>query len=168
MEPVTVTATVSAIATLIFSKALEKGGEKLGEAISDKIGQLLNLIRDKFQKEGVEGKLTKAQEDPSEKNKSRFERELAEQMEDDEAFAEKLKALMNELKSDEQVNQIFFKGVKVKGGAEIGYVEQTTTRSGSVTQEAVTDIKVGKYFKIGNVKQQNLNNEPKKKRFWFF
>ena len=153
MEPLSLTA--SAIATLIFSKALEKGGEQLGEAVSDKIGQLLNLIREKFKAEEVEGKLTKAQEDPSEKNKSRFERELAEQMEDDEAFAQKLKALMDELKSDEQVNQIFFKGVNVKGGAEIGDVEQTTTRSASVTQEAVTGVEVGKGLKIGNVKQRS-------------
>ncbi len=106
MEPLSLTA--GAIASLIFSEAIKKGGQELGKAVSDKIGQLLNLIREKFQKEGVEGKLTKAQEDPSEKNKSRFERELAEQMEDDEAFAEKLKGLMDELKSDEQVNQIFW------------------------------------------------------------
>ena len=116
---------------------------------------MLNLIREKFQKEGVEGKLTKAQEDPSEKNKTRFERELAEQMEDDKAFAEKLKGLMDELKSDEQVNQIFFKGVKVKGGAEIGDVEQTTTRDGSVNQEAVTEVEIGGNFKIGKVKQES-------------
>ncbi|MGK7948088.1 MAG: hypothetical protein AB4368_04610 [Xenococcaceae cyanobacterium] len=153
MEPLSLTA--SAIATLIFSKALEKGGEQLGEAVSEKIGQLLNLIREKFQKEGVEGKLTKAQEEPNEKNKSRFERELAEQMEDDETFAQKLKTLMDELKSDEQVNQIFFKGVNVKGDAEIDDVEQTTTRSGSVTQEAVTEVEVGGNLKIGNVKQQS-------------
>ena len=153
MEPVTLTA--GEIATLIFSKALEKGGEQLGEAISDKIGQLLNLIREKFQKQGVEGKLTKAQEDPSEKNKSRFEQELTYQMEDDEAFSQKLKTLMDELKSDEQVNQIFFKGVNVKGSAEIGDVEQTTTRGGSVIQEALTGVQVGKELKIGNVKQQS-------------
>ncbi len=153
MEPLSVTA--SAIATLIFSKALEKGGEKLGETISDKIGQLLNLIREKFHQEGVEGKLTKAQEDPADKNKSRFEQELTYQMEDDEAFTQKLKALMDELKSDEQVNQIFFKDVKVKGGAAIGDVEQTTTRGGSVTQEAVTGVEIGKDLKIGNVKQES-------------
>ena len=152
MEPITLTA--GTITSLIFSKALEKGGEQLGEAISDKIGQLLNLIREKFQKERVEGKLTKAQEAPSNKNKNRFERELTEQMEDDEAFAQKLKALMDELKSDEQVNQIFFKGIKVKGGAEIGDVEQTATPGGSVRQEAVTEVEVGGELKIGNVKQR--------------
>jgi hypothetical protein len=153
MEPVSLTA--GAIASLIFSKALEKGGEQLGEAVSKKIGQLLNFIRDKFQQEGVEGKLLKAQEEPSDKNKSKFERELAEQMEEDEAFAKKLKALMNELKSDDQVNQIFFKGVSVKGNAEIGDVKQTATPGSSVTQEAVTQVEVGGNLKIDNVKQGN-------------
>ena len=46
-------------------------------------------------------------------------------------------------------------GVKVKGGAAIGDVEQTATRGGSVKQEAVTEVEVGKDLKIGNVKQQS-------------
>ncbi|MDJ0577518.1 MAG: hypothetical protein QNJ65_20455 [Xenococcaceae cyanobacterium MO_234.B1] len=153
MEPLSLTA--GAIATLIFSKALEKGSEKSVEAIFDKIGQLLNLIREKFQKEGVEGKLTKAQEKPSEKNKSRFEQELTYQMEDDEAFAKKLKTLMDELKSDKQVKDIIIEDSKIQGGAEIGDVEQTTTRGGSVTQKVVTGVEVGKDLKIGNVKQRS-------------
>jgi hypothetical protein len=113
------------------------------------MGKLLNLIQDKFKAEGIEGKLTKAEEDPSEKNKSRLEQELAAQMEDDEVFAKKLKALVDELKSDNQVNQIFFKGVNVKGDAEIGDVEQTVTSGGSVTHEAVTQVEVGGNLKIG-------------------
>ena len=153
MEPVTMT--VTAISSLIFSKALEKGGEQLGETVCKKMSQLLNVIREKFRAEEVEGKLTKAEEDPSDKNKSRFERELADQMEDDEAFAQKLQTLMDELKSDEQVNQIFFKSIKVKGDAEIGGVEQTATSDVSVRQEAVTEVEVGGNLKIGNIKQQN-------------
>ena len=153
MEPITLTAT--AIATLIFSKALEQGGEQLGKAVSDKIGQLLNLIRTKFQKEGVAGKLTKAQEEPSEKNKARFERELAEQMEDDEAFAKKLRTLMDELKLDEQVNQIIIEDSTIQDSAEIVGVEQTTTRGGSINQKIVSRVEVDKDLKIGNVKQQS-------------
>ena len=145
--------TTTAIASALLFKAFEKGGEKLGEAVFAKIGQLLNVIREKLKAEGVEGKLTKAQEDPSEKNKSRLEQELASQMEDDEAFAKKLKDLVEELKSDQHV-QIFFKGVDIKGGAEIGNIEQTTTSGRAVQQEAVTDVKVGGDLKIGNVKQQ--------------
>lgn len=156
MEPVTLTA--GTIASLIFSKALEKGGEQLGEAVSDKIAQLLKVIREvireKFKSKGMEGILTQAQDNPIETNKSVFKTVLETQMEDDEVFAQKLKALMDELKSDEQVNQIFFKGVKVKGGAEIGDVEQTATPGGSVRQEAVTEVEVGGDLKIGNMKQR--------------
>ena len=70
MEPVTLTA--GTIASLIFSKALEKGGEQLGEAVSDKIGQLLKVIREKFKSKGMEGILTQAQDNPIETNKSVF------------------------------------------------------------------------------------------------
>lgn len=142
------------IATLIFSKALEKGGEQLGKAVSDKIGQLLNLIREKFKAEEVEGKLIKAQEEPNEKNKSRFERELSEQMEDDEEFAAKITKLMQELKLEPKVNQILFKNVKVKGGAEIEEIEQEATGEGEVNQEAVVEVEVGENLKIGKAKQR--------------
>ena len=114
IDPATITATATAIATVIFSKALEKGGENLGELVSNRISQLLNFIRDKFQQEGVEGKLIKAQDDPSEKNQDRFKRELADLMEDDENFAHKLKSLIDEIKSDEKANTIFFKGMNIQ------------------------------------------------------
>ena len=110
MESITFTAT--AIATIIFSKALETSGENLGEAVSHKIGQLLNFIRDKFQQEGVEGKLLKAQEDPSEKNQDRFKRELVDLMEDDENFADQLQTLIEEIKSDAKVNIALLKMVR--------------------------------------------------------
>lgn len=150
MEPLT----TAAIASALFFKAFEKSGEKLGEAVSSKIGQLLNLIREKFKAEGIEGKLTKAQKEPSEKNKRRLEQELAAQMEDDEEFAKKLKNLLIKMKPDRHV-QIFFKDVDVKGGVEVGDVEQTATSGGTVQQEAVTDVKVDGDFKIGNAKQQS-------------
>jgi hypothetical protein len=157
MEPVITTAAM--IASLIFSKALERGGTQLGEKLADaasqKVGQLFNIIQAKFQKEGVEGKLTKAQEDPSDKNKERFERELAELMEDDEAFAEQLRNMINELEADQRVRQIFFKDINVKGDAEVGDIEQTATRDVSVNQEAVTSVEVGGNLKIGNVKQKS-------------
>ncbi len=151
MEPLTTTA----IASVLLFKAFEKSGEKLGEAISTQISQLLNLIQKKFKAEGIEGKLTKVQEEPSEKNKSRFEQELATQMEDDEVFAEKLKAIVSELKANSQVNQTFLKSVNVKGDAEIGNVEQTTSQGSSVVQEAITQVEVGGTLRIGNVKQEN-------------
>ena len=149
MEPLSLTA--GAIATLIFSKALEKGSEKSVEAIFDKIGQLLNLIREKFQKEGVEGKLTKAQEKPSEKNKSRFERELVEQMEDDEVFAKKLKALMNELKSDGKFNLSFMTDVDAEGNVKTGDIKMKATGGNSVNEKAFVKVKTGGDIETGNI-----------------
>lgn len=152
MEAVTLTA--GAIATLIFSKAVEKGGEKLGEGVAEKIGQLVKVIRQKFQKEGVYGKLIKAEEEPSDKNKSRFKGELVEQMEDDEEFAARITQLMEELKSEPKVNQILLKNLKVKGSAEIEEIEQEARGEGSVSQEAVVDVEVGGDLKIGKAKQR--------------
>lgn len=102
----------------------------------------------------MEGILIQAQDSPTETNISVFQTVLERQMED-KTFSNKLKALMNELKSNEEVNQVFFKGINLKGGAEIGDVEQTATRDGSVNQEAVTEVEFGGNFKIGKVKQES-------------
>ncbi len=64
--------TVAAIITLIFTKAVEK----LGEAVLNNISQLVNIIRSKLKASAVEGILTKAQENPTDKNKSKFQNEL--------------------------------------------------------------------------------------------
>lgn len=152
MEPITLT--VKAIATLIFSKALEKGGEQLVTAISGKIGQLLNLIREKFQQEGVEGKLTKAQEEPNEKNKSRFERELAEQMEDDEAFAKQLKELVEQIKAEDQtIFQSVLSEIELTGDLKAQGIGQKATRSGAVEQEMLKKVKA-QNIDVGNLSQE--------------
>ena len=152
MEPITLTAT--AITTIIFSKALETSGENLGEAVSHKIDQLLNFIRDKFQQEGVEGKLLKAQDNPSEKNQDRFKRELelVDLMADDANFANQLKTLIEEIKSDAKANTIFFKGMNIKGNAQLGNVA-LESQGGSM--EAITDSEIGGDFTMGDVTMTN-------------
>ena len=150
MEPITLTAT--AIANIIFSKALETSGENLGEAVSHEIGQLLNFIRDKFQQEGVEGKLLKAQDDPSEKNQDRFKRELVDLMEDDENFANQLKTLIDEIKSDAKANTIFFKGMNIKGNAQLGNV---ALESQGGNMSAITDSEIVGDFTMGDVSMTN-------------
>ncbi len=150
MEPITLTAT--AIATIIFSKALETSGENLGEAVSYKITQLFNFIRDKFQQEGVEGKLLKAQENPSEKNQDRFKRELVDVMEDDPDFANQLQTLIEEIKSDEKAHTIFFNGMNIQGNVRLGNVD-LESQGGNMS--AVTDSKIGGDFTIGDVNMTN-------------
>lgn len=151
MEPITTAAIAS---TLIF-KALEKSGEKLGEAVASKIGRLITVIREKFRAKGVEGILSQAEGSPTEANKQMFQTILEMQVSQDELFANLLKVLVDELKSDSEVNQIFLKGIDVKGSAEIGDVSQIANSASSVNQEAATDLKISGDLKIGNVKQQS-------------
>ncbi len=116
--------TVTTISSLIFLKALEKGGQKLGKTPCQKIRQLLNVIREQFKAKGMEVILTQTQDSPIEMNKSVFQIILETQMEEDETFAQKLKAMTDELKSDEQIHRIFVQGVNIKGYAKIGEIEQ--------------------------------------------
>jgi len=149
MEPLTLTA--AGIATLIFSEAFKEGGKALGKGVSEKAAQLLNAIREKFQAAGTEGLLTRAQENPIEKNTSKFQGELETQMEEDEAFANRLQELMTQLKSNETINQIVLKGVEVKGKAKVGDIDLTATKDGSVNQEALVDSQFGDDLDVGNL-----------------
>lgn len=150
LDPATITATATAIAAVIFNKAIEKSGENLGEAVSNKIGQLLNLIREKFQQERVEGKLLKAQEDPSEKNKDRFKQELAELMEDDEDFANKLVELKKQLEKMEGGRQIMASGLELEGDFKAQDMKQKSGQH----QEMLTNVKA-KNIDLGNLTQKN-------------
>ncbi len=150
MEPIT----TAGIASALIFKAVEKSGEKLGEALMNKVAQLISIIREKFRAKGVEGILTQAQESPTETNKQMFQTILEMQVSQDEVFAKELKALIEELKSNNQVNQRFLKGIDVSGSAEVGDISQSATSGGSVNQEAATDLKIGGDLKIGNIEQQ--------------
>ncbi|MFN6563069.1 MAG: hypothetical protein RMY28_025210 [Nostoc sp. ChiSLP01] len=149
MEPVSLTA--AAIATLIFSEALKEGGKTLGQGISQQFAQLLNAIRQKFQASGTEGILKRAEENPTEKNQTKFQDELETQMEEDEAFAKQLQALMTQLQANETVQQIVVKGVTVKGKATVGDINLEAAREGAVNQEAVVNSEFGDDLNLGNV-----------------
>ena len=151
MEPLNPTV----IASALLFKALEKDGEKLGEVVSERVGQLLNVIREKFDKEGVEGKLKKVQEDPSEKNKERFKQELSDQFEEDKEFARKLKVLVEEPELNEQVKQVFFKDVSIKDNVEVTDVTQENKKGGSVEQTIFTQVDVGGSVKVNSVNQRS-------------
>ncbi len=149
MEPVTLTA--AAITTLIFSEALKEGGKALGKSVSEKVAQLLSAIREKFQTVQTEGLLTRAQENPTDKNTSKFQDELETQMEEDKVFANRLEELMTQLKSNETINQIVLKGVRVTGKAKVGNIDLVATRDGSVNQEALVDSQFSDDLDVGNV-----------------
>jgi polyhydroxyalkanoate synthesis regulator phasin len=152
IDPITITTTATAIAAVIFNKAIEKGGENLGEAVSNKIGQIVTAVRNKFKDVGREGALLQAGTNPTEESKNLFQQILVMQMKSDDEFANKLTTLINEIKSDEKANTIFFKGVNIKGNAELGDLDLESTEG---NMEAVVDSEIGGDFKIGNISMKN-------------
>ncbi len=50
IDVASITATASVVSAVILNKAIEKGGENFGDTVSNKIGQIINFIRDKFKK----------------------------------------------------------------------------------------------------------------------
>jgi hypothetical protein len=87
LDPTHIAATTSAIATIILSKAIEKSGEHIGDAVYQRIGNLINTVKEKFQQQGELTILTEAQENPSEQTLNQFTQELLELMIEDNEFA---------------------------------------------------------------------------------
>lgn len=98
MEPVT--AIVSAIVPLIATKALEKGGEAFGESAYKKLTEMITAIRDKLRKVGKEDILIDVEAEPTEENQSKLKKTLETQMKDDDNFFQKLRQLVEQLKSE--------------------------------------------------------------------
>ncbi|MGI8504977.1 MAG: hypothetical protein ACR2LR_28205 [Hassallia sp.] len=83
--------TAAVIVSLFFSEAIKEGGKTLTKGVAETFAQLVNTIREKFKAEGTEGLLTRAENQPTEANKTKLQDELQTQIDADEAFAQKLK-----------------------------------------------------------------------------
>lgn len=149
IDPATITATATAIAAVIFNKAIEKGGENLGEAVSNKIGQIISAVRDKFKGVGMEGALPQAVTNPSEESKNLFQQVLTMQMNSDPKFAEKLIELKEQLEKLEGGRQIMASGLKLKN-----FKAQDMKQKGAAYQEMLTDVE-GENIELGNLTQEN-------------
>ncbi|HEY9637081.1 MAG TPA: hypothetical protein V6D14_27020 [Coleofasciculaceae cyanobacterium] len=148
MEPVTLTAT--AITSLLFSEALKEGGKALGKGVSEQVSQLLSAIRQKFRAVGTEGLLTRAQNQPTEGNKSIFQTVLETQMTEDEEFANHLSELIKQLESAEVTRQVMARGIEAKGNLEL---EDATQEAKRGKQEMATELK-GEDIKLKNLNQK--------------
>ncbi|OYE01065.1 hypothetical protein [Nostoc sp. 'Peltigera membranacea cyanobiont' 232] len=146
--------TAAVIVSLFFSEAVKEGGKTLGKGVTDTFTQLVNTIREKFKAEGTEGLLTRAQNQPTEVNKTKLQDELQTQIDADEAFAQKLKELVVKLQAqDERIRQVVLSEIEVSGDLKAQDISQKATRDGSVEQEMLKGIKAT------NIDLGNLNQE---------
>jgi hypothetical protein len=103
----------------------------------------------------MEGLLIRAEKDPNEKNKLQLQDELQEYINADEIFANQLKLLVEELKTqDPKIRQVILSGIELTGDLQAQNITQKTSESGgSVDQEMLTNIKANNII-IGDLTQE--------------
>jgi hypothetical protein len=147
--------TAAVIVSLFFGEAIKEGGKALGKSASDTFTLLINTIREKFKAEGTEGLLTRAQNQPTEVNKAKLQDELQTQMDADEAFANKLKELVQQLQAqDERIRQVVLSEIELSGDLKAKDISQKVTRDGSVEQEMLKHVKATN-IELGNLTQES-------------
>ncbi len=147
--------TAAVIVSLFFSEAVKEGGKALGKGATDTFTLLINTIREKFRAEGTEGLLKRAENDPTQANKTNLQNELQTQIDADEAFANKLKELVQQLQAqDERIRQVVLSGIELSGDLKAKDISQKATRDGSVEQEMLKQVKATN-IELGNLTQES-------------
>jgi hypothetical protein len=147
--------TGAVIVSLFFSEAIKEGGKFAVKGVVDTFAKLVNTIRQKLTTEGMEGLLIRAEKDPTEKNKTKLQDELQEYINADETFANQLKLLVEELKTqDPKIRQVILSGIELTGDLQAQNITQKTSgSSGSVDQAMLTNIKANN-INIGDLTQE--------------
>lgn len=146
--------TAAVIVSLFFSEAIKEGGKALGKGAADTFTLLINTIREKFKAEGTDGLLTRAQNQPTEVNKTKLQDELQTQIDADEAFAQKLKELVEQLQAqDESIRQVVLSEIELTGDLKAKDITQKAGRGGSVEQEMLKGVKAAN-IDVGNLNQE--------------
>ncbi|MBD2566195.1 MULTISPECIES: hypothetical protein [Nostoc] len=146
--------TAAVIVSLFFSEAIKEGGKALGKGAADTFTLLIKTIREKFKAEGTEGLLTRAQNQPTEVNKTKLQDELQAQIDADEAFAQKLKELVEQLQAqDERIRQVVLSEIELTGDLKAKDISQKATRGISIKQEMLKQVKA-QNIELGNLNQE--------------
>jgi hypothetical protein len=147
--------TGAVIVSLFFSEAIKEGGKFAVKGVADTFAKLVSTIRQKLTTEGMEGLLIRAEKDPTEKNKLQLQDELQEYINADEIFANQLKLLVEELKTqDPKIRQVILSGIELNGDLQAQNITQKTSgSSGSVDQEMLTNI-MANNINVGDLTQE--------------
>ncbi|OBQ04707.1 hypothetical protein [Anabaena sp. AL09] len=147
--------TGAVIVSLFFSEAIKEGGKFAVKGVADTFAKLVSTIRQKLTTEGMEGLLIRAEKDPNEKNKLQLQDELQEYINADKIFANQLKLLVEELKTqDPKIRQVILSGIELTGDLKAQNITQRTSgSSGSVDQAMLTNIKANNII-IGDLTQE--------------
>jgi hypothetical protein len=146
------TAAVLTVVGLFFGEAVKEAGKNLGKVASEKAAQLISLVRDKFRNTGMEGVLTRAEQEPTEKNIARFADELTEHLKEP-AFAKQLHNLTVGLEQ-EGLTQEVLKGARIGGNLKVGDVVQRRQPGAAGKQSIAENLNVQGDAQFGNLTQE--------------
>ena len=156
VDPLSVIA--GAITSLILPKAVEKVGEKLGEAALEKSGAAIQAARkavqDKLQEVGTAGLLKRVEEKPTEHNVQVLEAELVSQMEEDQAFANQMQELVNQIQAQSASFQDILSRLRAENAEIGGKITQEIEGQGRSTQRIVNESAIKNLWITGEVHQK--------------
>jgi hypothetical protein len=154
MEPISIVAVASTVAAMFFGEAVKEAGKSLGKATSEKIGQLTELVRAKFSKEGTEGLIVRAEQQPTDKNIEKATDELMTLLQQDTEFEGQVRTLLRELEQAGLTRQMMLSNAQFKGKLEVGDMQQTKKPGTLRDQIMASGLTVEQDAKFGNLTQE--------------
>jgi len=160
----TLTAAIAtAVTTVILPKMAEGAYQKLGEKALEKGGELIKTTRQtvekKLQESGIFKLLEKAITKPTEANRQVLEAVIVSQMEEDEAFAQRLQELVEQLKPELPELQSILDNALIRGGLEMEGIDIKNEGKPTGKQVIGRNLKVGKNAKFGKISIHNKGEE---------
>ena len=151
MEPISTVASI--VAAMFFGEAVKEAGKGFGKATIEKVGHLTELVRAKFSKEGTEGLIVRAEQQPTDKNLEKVTDELATLLQQDTEFEGQVRILLSELEKAGVTRQMMLSNAQFKGDLEVGDMKQTKKPGTPRDQIMASGITVEKDAKFGNLTQ---------------
>jgi hypothetical protein len=152
MEPIsTVALTVTG---MFFGEAVKEAGKGLGKAASETVEKLTELVRAKFSKEGTEGLILRAEQQPTDKNIENATDELVTLLQQDTEFEGQVRSLLSELEQAGLTRQMMLSNAQFKGNLEVGEIKQTKKPGTPGDQIMASRITVEQDAKFGNLTQE--------------
>jgi hypothetical protein len=151
MEPISIVS--STVAAMFFSEAVKEAGKGFGKAASEKAGQLTELVRAKFSKEGTEGLIVRAEQQPTDKNVEKVTDELTTLLQQDSEFEGQVHTLLRELELAGLTRQMMLSNAQFKGNLEVGDLNQTKEPGTPGDQIMASGITVEEDATLGNMTQ---------------
>jgi len=172
--------TAVVIVSLFLSEAI-KEARPFTIGVTTVFSQLVHTIREKFKAEGTEGLLTRAENQPTDSNKTKFQDELQTHIDTDAVFFSTLEQLVEQLRSqDKTIDQIILSEIELSGDLKAqdisqkasGDLKQLKAQSlgsnlfadlpNSIPEEIFQELEQGSGFKLERIVSQGQATPPGK------